>query len=249
MRYFNGLNISDTSAYSNINARLLYLHMLCVMDYNTRAVTISSRQLGYDLNITHKAVRCALDALLTAHLIRAQVGAQARAHATTYIISDLDYYKGTSEGTSEGTVNLNNNNNNISLTCVRERFLSEPYLVKACDYWGVEVSEGENWVTAFVVAQELRQRETWENEGDAWRHLLDWVEKKKQSRGRRVVAPPPPAPPPPVEDPTAVQEPCPPGWSSEDWTGIRRLVESGAAAPAVIELYNQTLKNWQNENN
>lgn len=103
MRYFSALNISDTNAYSNINARLLYLHLLCEMDYNTRAVTISSRQLGYDLNMTHKAVRCALDALLTARLIRAQGGAQSRAQATTYIISDLDYYKGTSEGTSEGT--------------------------------------------------------------------------------------------------------------------------------------------------
>lgn len=249
MRYFTALNIKDTDAYKSINARLVYLHMLCSMNYETREYKCSTRGIGAELGITRKAAVCAIDALTAVGLIRCQEGCQARSQAITYIINDLSYYKEPRKEPTKGTTLLDNNNNNISLTCVRERFLSSPYLAKACEYWGVECSEGENWVTAFVVAQELRQREHWDNEGDAWRHLLDWVDKKKQSRGRRVVAPPPPSPPPSAEEPTAVQEPTPSGWSSEDWTGIRRLVESGAAAPPVIELYNQTLKNWQNENN
>lgn len=246
MRYFSGLNISDTNAYSNINARLLYLHLLCVMDYNTRAVTISSRQLGYDLNMTHKAVRCALDALLTARLIRAQGGAQVRAQATTYIISDLDYYKGTSEGTRWGT-QINKNNIKYTLSRAREEFLEFQRIDTAARYLGMEPRDAEGWVRSFMAVQELREREGWRDTADAWQHMLDWIEKKRKG-GRSLAPPAPPAPsaPPEASEASAASEPTPPGWSSDDWIGIKRLVKSGQAAPAVIDLYEQTIKNWDN---
>lgn len=241
MRYFYALNIKDTSAYRNINARLVYLHMLCSMDYNTRTYTCSTRSLAAELDLSHKAVRCALDALLTASLIWAQVGAQARAQATTYIISDLTYSKGTSEGTSEGT-QINNNIDKFTLTHARARFLEEIYVEKAAAYWGVEIPESYNWVAAFIDVQSIRQRDGWQNEGDAWRHLLDWVDKKRTKR--RTRSDPTPTPPPPQEEHQEAQEDIevPPGWELSDWRNITRLVKGGNAAPGVVEIYEKALQ-------
>lgn len=180
MRYFQGLNIMDTSAYGSTNARLLYLHLLCVMDYSTRVVTISSRQLGYDLNMTHKAVRCALETLLTARLIRAQEGAQARAHATTYIISDLDYYKGTSEGTSEGTPLLENNKNKYSLTRAREEFFDKRYVACVGTYCSVDYQRAEELTAQWMTSMAIKKKEYWLDKTDAWQHCLDWCNKHKK---------------------------------------------------------------------
>ena len=241
MRYFTALNIKDTSAYSNINARLLYLHMCCSMDYTTRLYTCSTRMLASDLNMTHKAVRCALDALLTASLIRAQVGTQPRAQATTYIISDLTYSKGTSEGTSEGTF-INKELDKFTLTHARARFLEEIYVEKAATYWGVEIPESHNWVSAFLDVQAARQRDGWQNEGDAWRHMLDWCDKKRTRRrtaSRTTIAPPPP---PEEQEQQEEHGPCPPGWAWKDWENITRIVKQGLAAPGVIDIYNEALK-------
>lgn len=244
MRYFTALNIKDTSAYSNSNARLLYLHMCCSMDYKTRQYTCSSRALALELNMTHKAVRCALDALLAASLIRAQDGAQPRAQATTYIISDLTYSKGTSEGTSEGT-HINNNIINFSLARACARFLEDFKIDIAAQYWGMERSEAYNWVCAFLDVQKIRQREGWRDEQDAWTHMLDWTDKKRKVR-KAVKAEAPQEPQEPESSKATVAlEPCPPGWSLDDWQGIKRLVASGSAAPAVIETYNQALATMQ----
>lgn len=247
MRYFTALNIKDTSAYSNINARLLYLHMCCSMDYTTRQYTCSSRALASELNMTHKAVRCALDALLTASLIRAHDWAQPRAQATTYIISDLTYSKGTSEGTTEGT-HINNNIINFSLAHARARFLEDFRIDTASQYWGMERSEAYNWVCAFLDVQKIRQREGWRDEQDAWTHMLDWTDKKRKVRKAvKAEAPQQPQEPLAPQEPEAL-EPCPPGWSLSDWHNIKRLVASGGAAPGVIEIYNQALATMpQNE--
>lgn len=241
MRYFTALNIKDTSAYSNINARLLYLHMCCSMDYNTRLYTCSTRMLASDLNMTHKAVRCALDALLTASLIRAQVGAQARAQATTYIISDLTYSKGTSEGTSEGT-QINNNIDKFTLTHARAKFLEDIYVSKAADYWGLENTEAFNWVSAFLDIQYARKRDGWQNEGDAWRHLLDWCEKKRSKRRNATVATVAPPKPEQEQEKPLENIPVPEGWTREEWQGITELCTHGHPAPVVLEMYQNALK-------
>lgn len=241
MRYFYALNIKDTPAYRNINARLVYLHMLCSMDYTTRTYTCSTRALAAELDISHKAVRCALDALLTASLIRAQDGAQVRAQATTYIISDLSNGKGTSEGTSEGTL-INKELDKFTLTHARARFLEEIYVEKAATYWGVEIPESHNWVSAFLDVQAARQRDGWQNEGDAWRHMLDWCDKKRTRR--RTASGTTIAPPPPPEEPQEPQESIdvPPGWELSDWQNITRLVKGGNAAPGVVEIYEKALQ-------
>lgn len=236
MRYFVALNIKDTEAYRSINARLVYLHMCCCMDYNTRECQISSRALADELGISHKAVRCALDVLLTARLIRAQVGAHARAQANTYIISSFANVEGTSEGTLEDT-QFNNNNIKFSLADARARFFSERYKEKAAEYWGFELIDTSNWCAAFLDVQEARQRKGWTDEGDAWRHMLDWVEKHKKkirTRGAEVAAPQEHTEEPREDE---YQGPIPDGWSSSDWIGIQKLVKSGRAAPGVKKMY------------
>lgn len=249
MRYFYALNIKDTEAYRSVNARLIYLHLCCLMDYQTRDVTISTRALASDLELTHKAVRCALEVLLTAGLIGAHNGAHNGAQATTYTINTLGTIKGTSEGTSEGT-QINKNNIKYTLSRAREEFLEFQRVDTAARYLCMEPRYAEGWVRSFLAVQELREREGWRDTADAWQHMLDWIEKKRKG-GRSLAPPAPSAPPEPPEsaegsEASADSEPTPPGWSSDDWKGIKRLVQSGQAAPAVVELYQQTIKNWDN---
>lgn len=182
MRYFTALNIKDTNAYSSINARLVYLHMLCSMDFVTHEYTCSTRRLAMELDMSHKAVRCAIDALLIASLVRAQGGAQARAQATTYIISELANNKGTSEGTSEGTQNYNNNKNKYSLSRVREEIFRPEmgkYIASYCDLDpDTTIQLANDWLMAMTI----KKREEWDSKEDAWQHLLDWCNKHKKDR-------------------------------------------------------------------
>lgn len=144
MRWFTALNMKDTAAYANPNARMVYFHMLCSMDYLTRTYTVSSRGLAMELDMTHKAARVAIEQLLAVGLIRAQEGAQTRAQATTYVISDIDRGKGTSEDTSEGTL-LTINKINFTLTCAREEFLKAERLEKSVNIWALESKRLNGW--------------------------------------------------------------------------------------------------------
>jgi hypothetical protein len=236
MRYFTALNIKDTTAYKSVNARLLYLHLCCLMDYNTRQCTISTRQLASELEVTHKAVRCALDALLTAGLIRAQQGAQERAHATTYIISSLDDIKGTSEGTSEGT-QINNIKNKYTLTHAREEFFDPTRVEKLAQYLVCSEEDARWHIDHFCVMMEIRERNEWADKTDAWQHLLSWCDKRNGRKMAKISAPvAPSAPPPPPSEPKKAVL-CPSIYTADEWEGICRLYATKGHAPAIDDYY------------
>lgn len=246
IRYFTALNIKDTVAYRSINARLLYLHMCCSMDYSTRVFVCSGRALASELGMTYKAVRCAIDTLLAANLIRAQEGAQSRAQPTVYYINDLQGIEGASEVASEGTP-INNNNNKFSLTSARERFTKKEKINRVAEYLECEPFDAENWVLMFFAIQELRQRSEWLDEIDAWQHMLSWIDIKRNSRRRAAPSAARAAEEPRVAEEPREEEECPPGWSLKDWKNLVHLVGTPNHHPAVDEAYNEALKAWKEE--
>lgn len=241
MRWFTALNMKDTAAYANPNARMVYFHMLCSMDYLTRTYTVSSRGLAMELDITHKAARVAIEQLLAVGLIRAQEGAQARAQATTYIISDIDRGKGTSEGTSEGTL-LTNNNIKFTLTHARGEFLKPERVEKIMEYLVCDYDTAEWHAMRWLAMMAIRQREEWQDERDAWQHLLSWIDKRKKEKR--------PTEPPknwakevevvPQGKPAAVQ--VPDGWKEKDWLQLVHIVSTPNHAPECDRVYQEALK-------
>ena len=190
MRWFVGLNIKDTEAYKNVNARLIYLHLLCSMDYNTRECTISARCLASDLGMTYKTARVALGQLLAVGLIGAQVRAQPRAQqgaqATTYTINGLEVTKGATEGATRGATRGAHINNNISqdkekysLTRAREEFFRKDMAVYVAQYCDTEPQTTVKLMKDWLASMVIKKRETWISKEDAWQHLLDWCNKKK----------------------------------------------------------------------
>lgn len=190
MRYFSALNIKDTEAYQNVNARLVYLHMCCSMDYNTREYTISARALASHLDMTYKAARVAIGQLLAVGLIRAQVraqvGAQQGAQATTYIINGLEQFKGATEGATRGATegaHIKNNNsqdkNKYSLAQAREDFFKREMAVWVAQYCSTEPEQTVNLMKDWLSSMVIKKREHWTSKEDCWQHLLDWCNKKK----------------------------------------------------------------------
>lgn len=241
MRWFTALNIKDTAAYGNVNARLVYLHLLCSMDYSTRLCPMTSRGVAAELGITHKAARVAIEQLLAVGLIRAQAGAQARAQATTYIISDIDSSKGTSEGTSEGTL-LTNNKIKFTLTHAREEFLKPERVEKIMEYLVCDYDTAEWHAMRWLAMMAIRQREEWQDERDAWQHLLSWIDKRKKEKR-------PAEPPkdwskndlkPEAQKNAAVR--VPDGFTESDWQQLCFMASRPGNAPIIYETYQKALK-------
>lgn len=246
MRYFTALNIKDTDAYKNVNARLVYLHLCCTMDYQTRLCSISTRQLASDLGLTHKAVRCALNALLTADLLRAQPRAQERAHAITYIISSLDDIKGTSEGTSEDT-HINNNNKIFSLAHVRERFFDDFRVLRLAEYLTCSEDDARWHVEHFCTMMDIRQKTSWADEVDAWQHLLSWCDKRKGRKMAKNSAPV--APSEPTSEPSEPKKAflCPSIYTAEEWESICNMYASKGHAPCIDDYYRRGIEDLQQQ--
>lgn len=241
MRWFTALNIKDTDAYKNVNARLVYLHMLCAMDYKTRVYDVSARATAADVGITYKAARCAIDALLAAGLIRAQGGAQSRAQATAYIISDLPQSEGAIKGASEGAP-INNNNNIFTLTHAREEFLKPERVERIMEYLVCDFETAEWHAMRWLAMMAIRERSEWRDETDAWQHLLSWIDKRKKEKR--------PTEPPKnwsKEVEKVHQGPqrsvkVPAGWKEADWLQLCHIVSTPNHAPECDRVYQEALK-------
>lgn len=255
MRYFVALNIKDTAAYSNVNARLLYLHMLCCMDYAARTYCASSRTIAAQLGISHKAARCAIDALIASGLIRAQERAQeraqTRAQATIYYINNLDDVKGTSEGTSEGTdkgtqiSNYSNYSKSLSLARVISEFGAAERIEGVAEYMGCSTEQAAALIAEFTRYQELRQRDSWRDITDAWQHLLSWLEKRYKRQKLSVTAV---TSSDPRSEPSEEGQPnllLPDGYTRENWESLCHIVSTPNHAPVCDELYKKALANLE----
>lgn len=241
MRWFTALNIKDTDAYKSVNARLVYLHMLCSMDYKTRVYDVSARATAADVGITYKAARCAIDALLAAGLIRAQGGAQSRAQATAYVISDLPQSEGASEGATRGAP-INNNNIKFTLTHARGEFLKPERVEKIMEYLVCDYDTAEWHAMRWLAMMAIRERTEWQDERDAWQHLLSWIDKRKKEKR--------PTEPPKdwskndlkAEEPKPSAVKVPEGWTEKDWLGLCHIVHSPNPAPECVRIYNEVIK-------
>lgn len=241
MRWFTALNMKDTAAYANPNARMVYFHMLCSMDYLTRTYTVSSRGLAIELGLTRKTVTVAIEQLVAVGLIRCQEGSQARSQATTYIISDIDKGKEPSKEPSKEPL-LTINKINFTLTCAREEFLKAERLEKISEYLGVGVEKAEWLAMSWCAMMEIRQRTEWTDERDAWQHLLSWCDKRKKDKkpqepprdwSKEVVKE--------VQGP-ATDERIPDGWKKADWDNLVFMASRPGNAPIIYETYQKALK-------
>lgn len=241
MRWFTALNMKDTAAYANPNARMVYFHMLCSMDYLTRTYAVSSRGLAMELGMTRKAVTVALEQLVAVGLIRSQEWSQARSQATTYIISDIDRGKEPSKEPSKEPL-LTNNNIKFTLTHAREEFLRSERIEKIMEYLGCDFETAEWHSMRWLAMMAIRERTEWTDEKDAWQHLLSWIDKRKKERR--------PTEPPrnwAKEVEIVHQGPqksvkVPEGWKEADWVQLCHIVSTPNHAPECDRVYQEALK-------
>ena len=109
------------------------------------------------------------------------------------------------------------------------------YLV--CDY-----DTAEWHAMRWLAMMAIRQRDEWQDERDAWQHLLSWIDKRKKEKR--------PTEPPknwakevevvPQGKPAAVQ--VPDGWKEKDWLQLVHIVSTPNHAPECDRVYQEALK-------
>ena len=198
-KYISIMDISKYKSYSNINARLLYLHAACHVDTSTYTCVKSTRQLAKELDLTHAQVRHALSMLVADGLVTTQVATHEPTHYATHLmtqptthihivsVSELD-------GTNNGTNNTPNNtpsntpsstDNRTQInqqTCKRIdthtlRARAEGLEKLARDEFGLLPDAAAKAVEAFFQRCDLKGK-TWESEGDGVAHFVSWCEKR-----------------------------------------------------------------------
>lgn len=181
-------DISSTSAYKNVNARLLYLHLCCQMDIYSRTLHKSLRVLASELDMTVKTVRCALEALEGANLIDvvgaqggAQRGAQRGAQIIVKGINELQPCKGTEKGTERGT-ERGTINNNKKISEEKPHTHDARAYVRAnigvlADSLGLDHNEAAELLQQFFKRQDIKKK-VWESPEDCLAHAIAWIEKR-----------------------------------------------------------------------
>lgn len=195
-------NMRDYPCYSNVNARLVYLHAACQMDLATYTCAKSLRQMAKELGIGLEAVRHAVRQLERDGLIATHVATQTTTHPTTYLTTQqtthLTILKVNENSASNSAPNNTPSNtpantprntprNTQNVVIVEGGNESLP-LTDARVTWAKkardlsEVLKLDAAVAASLV-EEFRKRQqikskTWLNEGDLLAHLVAWAEKR-----------------------------------------------------------------------
>ena len=198
-KYISIMDISKYKSYSNVNARLLYLHAACHVDTSTYTCVKSTRQLAKELDLTHAQVRHALSMLVADGLVTTQVATHEPTHYATHLmtqptthihivsVSELD-------GTNNGTNNTPNNtpsntprntprNTQINQqSCKRIdthtlRVRAEGLEKLAREEFGLLPDAAAKAVETFFARCDLKGK-TWESEGDGVAHFVAWCEKR-----------------------------------------------------------------------
>lgn len=259
MKYINIIDISEFECYSNVNARLLYLELCARMDVKTRDLIVSQRRLERSLPMTYAAIRHALSLLIRDGLVAqreaqdgAQDGTQRATQRATHLhimsFSELsDINSATDNAQSNATSNARNNadfkqeieilnNKNLEITHTRASEVLERLKDKdAALYIDVAEHRIKGFKSEFCARMAVKTR-TWKDETDLISHFLDWANKNKKSIINKLqssdqieaVA---------VHQREEVEEPHPRSIPLAEWKWIIKTVQSGSAAPGVIEAY------------
>lgn len=207
-------NMRDYPCYSNVNARLVYLHAACHMDVTTYTCAKSLRQMAKELGIGLEAVRHAVRQLERDGLIATHVATQTTTHPTTYLTTQQTTHLTILKANENSAPNSAPNNTpantpantpcntpcntqnkgegkgeekNLPLTDARARWpemTSELAVV-------LKLSPPD----AADLTEQFRQRQRlkakfWTNEGDLLAHLIAWAEKRLNAATRKSAAKP-----------------------------------------------------------
>lgn len=195
-------NMRDYPCYSNVNARLVYLHAACQMDLSTYTCAKSLRQMAKELGIGLEAVRHAVRQLERDGLIATHVATQTCTHPTTYLTTQqtthLTILKANENGAPNGAPNNTPNNtpsntpcntlcntqNKVSVSGLEESPTHSPARVdwsKKAEELGkvlkLEAAQAADLTNQFRERQEIKGK-SWESDGDLLAHLISWVEKR-----------------------------------------------------------------------
>ena len=181
-------DIKSTSAWQNVNARLLYLHIACSMDVVSRIYARSVRGMAADTGLSVAAIRHALEALEAARLIAidtTHLATQPTTQPTTHVLllapNKLETPNDTPNDTPSNTANdtdINNKN--------KQKEASHTHRVRACaeegrrlliEEYNVTATAATSAVKSFFRWQNMKGKE-WESDGDCLAHLLAWCEKR-----------------------------------------------------------------------
>lgn len=195
-------NIRDYPCYSNVNARLVYLHAACQMDLSTYTCAKSLRQMAKELGIGLEAVRHAVRQLERDGLIATHVATQTTTHPTTYLTTQQTTHLTILKANENSAPNSAPNNTpsntpantpsntrcntqnkvevvrseeNLPLTDARVRW--SDMTSRLAGVLKLSPQDAADLVEQFRQRQQLKQK-IWTNEGDLLAHLIAWAEKR-----------------------------------------------------------------------
>lgn len=187
-KYITIKDIKATSAWQNVNARLLYLHLACSMDVVSRIYARSVRGMAAETGLTVAAVRHALDALEAARLIdidTTHLATHPATQPTTHILvlkpnelEDSNNTHSNTESNTESSTDINNKKNQKeSPHTHRVRACAEEGRRLLIEEYNVTATAATSAVKSFFRWQKMKGKE-WESDGDCLAHLLAWCEKR-----------------------------------------------------------------------
>lgn len=270
MKYINIIDLHDFECYSNINCRLLYLELCSLMDVKTRNAVVSIRSMERVLPCSYAAIRHALEQLIKCGLV-SHIGTQKGAHGSAHIAAqvathlhimsynELDTASSApsnaernapsnavksadrSASINKEKENLNFKNSKITHTHARDLIFSFDK-EKMSLYVDISQDNCQYFKDAYIEAMSIKGK-TWKDESDLVSHFLDWSVKNKKKILHRA------------DESRATKEPeqeqpreeawHPSDIPSADWEWICRTVHRGEAAPAVLEIYNKGMQEYQ----
>lgn len=207
-------NMRDYPCYSNVNARLVYLHAACQMDVTTYTCAKSLRQMAKELGLGLEAVRHAVRQLERDGLIATHIATQTTTHPTTYITTQQTTHLTILKANENCAPNCAPNNTpsntpcntpsntpsntqnkgegitqgeNLPLTDARVRW--SDMASRLAGVLKLSPSDADDLTEQFRQRQQLKQK-TWTNEGDLLAHLIAWAEKRLSATVKKGAAKP-----------------------------------------------------------
>lgn len=195
-------NIRDYPCYANVNARLLYLHLACLVDFTTYTTARSLRQLSYDLGMGLEAVRHAMrqlerDGLIATH-VATHTATQRATQRTTQRTTHITLLKINENGAPHGAPHNTPHNTPYNTPCNTPRHTQELNIIKTeekalthegareCaedlvkvleDALAMDHAAAAAMVDAFCKRMEVKKK-AWPSHADMRAHVIAWAEKR-----------------------------------------------------------------------
>lgn len=203
-KYITILDISGSSCYMNVNARLVYLHVACKCDVSTYNYTGSVRRLADEVGLTYQQTRTAILTLEKCGFIKTDTVTQQLTRKLTHPITQeltqihvVKINEINTAGNTAGNAAANAASNaasNADINNINNKNNKTPSLTSACVAWAdmrevVKQALQVDAATAAAMVDTFKERQgmkgkTWKDEGDLKAHLISFAEKRLASLPR-----------------------------------------------------------------